>query len=339
MRWEGYRSVAVRKLDLPGDIPARMKLPHVIELAASIKKLGADPIHAPSIDGATNKLLAGRDRMAALLLNNAKAVWCHVAGEVSEQDALDLEVDENLHRRQDNRDDLIARRVAKVAGQLPDEMSNNGPGRKKTRETRAREQVAQELGTTPEAVRAATKRAAEPDEEPAGPVELAPPVETWGVPVEHLAQEFASVRIAQEAMRAADRSLQQAQRVLSGMEDSGGIAAQLGVVVYNSVHQAAALLRSRIPTALCPYCKGLANRRARCTGCGGLGYVSKDALLGVADELKQGGALACVPDGKGGFVLVSAQRSNGAKPDPVKKLQLQDADGNPIEVPGEDEPF
>lgn len=348
MKWAGYAEVPIKRLTLPGDIPARQQMPRVMDLARSIELLGDEPINALVVDRATMTLIAGRDRVAALLRLKAKKAWCHMASDVSDQDRLDLEIDENLHRRADDRDKLIASRVAKVAADLiPDKMSaiNAGKtGAKKTAKGVAREQVARELDTTPEAVRAAEKRARdEEDAQIAVAQEIAPPVETWGVSVEHLAQEFASVRIAQEAMRAADRHLQSAQRVLGGIEDGGGVAAQLGVLVYNSVHQAAALLRSRIPTALCPYCKGMLTKREKCGGCSAIGYVSDDALLGVADELKLSGKLACVPDGKGGFKrLASAGPYGGVTGQSSvtpKKLQIQDAEGNPLKLPTPDEDF
>jgi len=339
MNWVGYAKVPVKRLKLPGDIPARMKMPHVIELSDSIASSGDELVNAPAVDRDTMELLAGSDRMAAELLRKSKAVWCHMATDVSESDRANVEFIENFHRRVDDRDKLIARRVERIAGKLnPDKVSaiNVGKtGAKKTAKGLAREQVARELDTTPEAVRAAEKRAAEPDE-PSPEVEkqeLPPPVETWGVPVEHLAQEFASVRIAQEAMRVADRHLQSAQRALSALKDGGGIAAHIHARLYSTVHSAAAHVRSDIPEALCPYCKGLAHRRDKCNGCQGIGYVGSEGLLGVAEELKLGGPLACVPDGKGGFVKVVQPKAAPKG----KALQIQDADGNPIAVPAEDE--
>jgi len=343
MKWAGYAQVALSKLKLPGDIKARMGMPRVMDLARSIELLGDEPINALAVEKDGLVLIAGRDRTAALMRLGAKKAWCHLAVDVTDQDRLDLEIDENLHRRQDDRDKLIARRVAKVAGELSDEMSDNSPrqpGRPKSKQTKAREVVARELDTTPEAVRAAEKRAeAEEREETAEPVVVPPPVETWGVPVEHLTQEFASVRIAQEAMRVADRHLRQAQSALAALEDGGGVCAAFHMLVYGEVHQAASRLRSFIPTALCPYCKGLAHRRERCSGCSGAGYVSDDALLGVAEELRAKGPGAVVPDGRGGFVLVVAQRSKGAKPVAPKALKILDANDNPIVVADEDFPF
>src|SRR5689334_5170771 len=188
LRWLGYKQVGVNTIVLPSDVKRRMKAPHVIELAKSIAELGEEPIHAPTIANRTRKLIAGRDRMAALLINGVKSCWVRMV-EGTPQELADLEVDENLHRRQDNRDELIARRVAKVegqieaeieAGQLPDTASGNA-GRPKSARGQARERVARELGTTPEAVRAAETRAAREDDEPIQVGPLPPPVEIWGI--------------------------------------------------------------------------------------------------------------------------------------------------------------
>jgi hypothetical protein len=359
VKWLGYQQLPLSKLKLPGDIKARMSRPRVEDLANSIQLLGDEPINALTVEKDGLVLIAGRDRTAALMKLGVKKVWCHIAVEMTEEDRADIEMFENLHRRQDNRDDLIARRVKRVEGELLDKMSDNSPrqpGRPKSTKAAAREVVARELDTTPEAVRAAEKRAEQATAEdmaddgaPCVHVDVPPPVETWGVPVEHLAQEFASVRIAQEAMRAADRHMQQAQRALSALEDGGGIAGQLHSRLYGGVHATAAQLRASIPSALCPYCKGLANRRATCGGCGGLGYVGDDALLGVHDGLKLRGADAVVPDGRGGFVKViggtagnsgvSGRVEPAAVPPTNRRLNIQDAEGNPIVVPDEAVPF
>jgi hypothetical protein len=232
MKWMGYRHVAVDSIVLPGDINKRMKRPHVVELAKSIRELGDEPIHAPTVTAKGSKLVAGRDRMAALLLNESEDCWVRLV-EGSKQELADLEVDENLHRRHDDRDDLIARRVAKVAGeveaagQLPDAVYGN-PGRPKTARGAARERVARELGTTPDAIRAAEHRAtAKKSEVSPAAIEgkpLVPPVEIWGLPIPEAmpGYEFAEIVNVQREIDAADKALRAAQAALTKLGESGG---------------------------------------------------------------------------------------------------------------------
>jgi hypothetical protein len=352
LRWMGYKQVAVKTIVLPSDVKRRQKLPHVIELAKSIAELGEEPIHAPTIAAKTKKLIAGRDRMAALLLNEVSDCWVRLV-EGTKQELADLEVDENLHRRHDNRDELIARRVAKVegqieaeieAGELPDTAYGNA-GRPKTARGEARERVARELGTTSEAVRAAEHRAtAKASPAPSEGKPLVPPVEIWGLPIPEAmpGYEFAEIVNVQREIDAADKALRAAQAALTKLGEGGGcgvIGQRLAAMLRANVHDVAAAVRRARPAALCPYCKGIVERRAKCTGCQGIGYVGEEALEGIADELKRPGAGAMVFDGGRLIPIAKARDTKPARgpiaPQPKpqsKRLQIQDGDGNPIDV-------
>ncbi|HET7036571.1 MAG TPA: ParB/RepB/Spo0J family partition protein [Thermomicrobiaceae bacterium] len=359
LRWMGYKQVAVKTIVLPSDVKKRQKLPHVVELARSIAELGDEPIHAPTIAAKSKKLIAGRDRMAALLLNGVKSCWVRMADGTAKELA-DLEIDENLHRRQDDRDALIARRVNKVtaeveaAGELPDTVSGK-PGRKKTAHGQARERVARELGTTPEAIRAAEARAAAPDPVPM-PQQVLPPVETWGIAETFFPQgELDAARRVQEVIDAADAKLKAAQGILSGLKDGCGQVGQRAyALLYEHVHQVADAVRRARPEYVCPYCKYVPSMRPTCPGCAGVGFTGPDSLEAVADELTHVDEYAVVVDGRGGFIPIAQARArNGGppargiveqpairpQPKPVKKLQIQDGDGNPLNFEDDGIPF
>jgi ParB-like chromosome segregation protein Spo0J len=350
MKWEGYRLVPVKKIGLPGDIAARQKQLHVIELAESIKKLGQQPIHAPSIDGRTHKLIAGRDRMAAILLLKLKAVWCHIADEVTEQDALDLEVEENLHRRQDNRDDLIARRVKKVAASVKEERAaapatDRGRGRPKSPEGEAREIVAREIGATPEAVRAAQTRASGELPDKKSDKSTKPPVTTYGI---ELSPENArAISGVQDLIDQADSFLRRAQGALTTLKGLNAIGAALWTRLQADVHRAADGVRRERPTSVCPCCKLIPARVGNCTFCGGLGVIGEDKLAAVAPELLLTGNKAMVADGRGEFVPYASALS-GTAPSPratkpAKKLTVEMVGPNgqvtPVDLDDQDEPF
>jgi len=355
MKWDGYRLVPVKKIGLPGDIAARQKQPNVVELAESIKKLGQQPIHAPSIDGRTHQLIAGRDRMAAILLLKLKEVWCHVASDVTEQDALDLEVEENLHRRQDNRDELIARRVKKVAATVKEERAaapptDRGRGRPKSPEGEAREIVAREIGATPEAVRAATTRASGELPDKKSDISTKPPVTTYGVPLPtDLAQVITQ---AQEHIDAADSHLRRAQAAITALGKQGSLGGPLESRIKAELHRAADTVRRERPDSICPVCKLISARQLGCHFCGGIGVVSNDKLAGAAPELLAGGDKAVVPDGRGGFLPYAREAAGGEQPKkPATKakprLRVQDEHGNPfpmddvpaVDLDAEDDPF
>lgn len=341
MKWLGYRQMAVKDIVMDGSVRRRMKEPRVLELAADTTELGDELINAPAVRKSDSTLRAGRDRMASVLVRKASKVWVHLF-EGTDQEAKDVEDSENLWRRSlsaEERDALIARRVRTVAGGLLVEKTGNA-GRPKSVATAAREKVARELGTTPEAIRSAEKRAAEdeagdPTESIEQAAELAPPVDTWDVPVDHLAQEFAQVRIAQAAIDETDRHLRAAQRALSALRpehsDLGSVTSAVYSRIYHQLHQVADEVRRSRPDVLCVYCKGLAHRRGTCGGCLNLGYMSKDGLEYVAPELLKRGDEAVVVNGRGGFETLAQARTPKPKAEAKgKKLKIEDEEGNDL---------
>lgn len=333
MKWLAVKRVTLARVIVPGSFTKRLKQPHVKELAKSIQESGV--IALPVISTA-NELVAGGDRFAALMLNGTKAHDMRVVEGTPRELEL-IQIDENLKRRQDDRDVLIKRRV-ELGGELPVEPTGKA-GRPKTSHGAAREQVARELGSTPEAVRSAERRATAKDEpdDPSPSVNQAPPVITWGVPIDHLKEEFGAIRLAQVALKETDRHLKQAQRALTTLDgQQGSIGHALYYRLKEAVHGAADTVRRAIPDALCPYCKGMLHRRNTCSGCSGFGYVGNDALDGVAPELLKVGADAVVINGKGGFEPIASARvvrtPVKAAPKPGKKLRIEDDKGHVIEV-------
>ncbi|MEP6652075.1 MAG: ParB N-terminal domain-containing protein [Myxococcales bacterium] len=337
MIWRGYLQFPVKKLKLPGDISQRQKQQHVVELAKSIEDNGGDPIHAPTVNADTMTLIAGRDRMAALLLNKAKKVWCHVMAEVSEEDARNVEIDENLHRRRDDRDELIARRFRRLAEEFrQDDAEQSGKvshnaGRPTTAETRAAEKLARHAGVTPRAIRQAVSRVEghshRPGEEKETPKKRPdpPPVDTWGLP---MAQDDADeVRMVQAAMDRMDHLLRNAQAASKPLEQSP-VGARIYQRLKATLHAAAYEVRSHRPTAFCPYCKRLPDRVAACSGCSGIGYVGVESTWVVADELKRRGEDAVVVDGRGGFTRVASLSALAAN----VEQHVADADGNELTI-------
>ena len=160
MTWLGVKKVPLSRIKVEGTFGKRKKADHVKELAKSIDRSG---VIALPVISTTNELIAGGDRLAALMLNGVKSHDVRVVEGTVTELAI-LQVEENLRRRVDNRDELIARYVDLVeagsTAQLPVAVTGNA-GRPKSTRGAAREHVARELGTTPEAVRSAEKRAAE----------------------------------------------------------------------------------------------------------------------------------------------------------------------------------
>jgi hypothetical protein len=109
MRWIGYKKISFKSITLDAaDIRKRSKLAHVADLASDIRDKGQEPIHAPTVRMPGGVLLCGRDRMAALLTLKTKKLWVRLC-ECTDAEAADLEASENVHRRNDNRNDVLAR--------------------------------------------------------------------------------------------------------------------------------------------------------------------------------------------------------------------------------------
>jgi len=341
VKWLGYRQLAGKSIKRPGDIAARMKEPRVVELADSIRHLGEEPIHAPTVDEA-GALIAGRDRMAALLNLKAKRIWVRVAGGLTEQERLDLEVDENLRRRVENRDELIARKVQRLvtAALTQGEGGRNVRLGRQAATAAARKKVAAQLDTTTEAVRAAEKRArqesareerrpsaatpiAEADDgaEDVGapvpaPVEAlpsSPPVRAWGVvPIGHV--EALELQEVQDRCDQIDKLLRQAQAIATGCRIASPVAQAAMARAKAAAHAAAAEVRACRPDVECPFCKRVPCRLAACGACGGTGYLTEQQIFGVDDRMLIGGDGAVVPDGRGGMVPASGALAIGAPP-------------------------
>lgn len=344
MNWLKPTTVKVKALRLPGDIQQRKGQPHVIELAESIReRTGGRPIHLPTVEYPSMSLIAGRDRVAALLLNGARSIEVQLVSQVTEKERRDLERDENIHRRVDDRDALIRQRVdereAEIEESRRDVPPEPKPGRPKTARGEAREQVARELGTTPDAVRVAEARAVAeelPNKSSETQPPLPPPVETYGLPLvsDVEAQELRDV---QAAIDEADHALRRAQAALRRVE---GVPLFRGVSqLLAQVHGVGVEVRRARPTAVCPYCKRLPGMVGLCRGCNGSAFVSADALLGIADELKLGGAQAMVTQ-QGRLVPYSqAAESKAAAPakteKPAKKIRVE-FEGPPAPAPPAD---
>lgn len=330
MIWLTPTCLPIKTLGLPGDVKSRMKLPHVIELAESIReRTGNRPIHLPTIEYPSKELLAGGDRIAACLINGDAKVWVQPVSQLTDQERRDIVRDENLHRRADDRDALIRQRVAEREEEIqaqrieagPDVRDDDGflirkPGRKKTAKGEAREEVARELGTTPGAVRAAEARASAPhvhfwtavEDDGDGVTEACscgetrggdgpvpgppPPVDTYGLPLLTDVVETAQVILQQEIIAHADAALRRAQAELGKLANLPMVRGAQQLIAQ--VHEVAAAVRRARWSAVCPYCKRLPHFVIGCKPCGTSGFVGADDMLGVADELKLGGEQAMV---------------------------------------------
>lgn len=313
---------------------SRLKEPHVRELAASIAKLGLleDILVTEKTKAQPRRIVAGRDRLAALMLNDVKE---HVVQVVSGTD-LELrraELEENLMRRRGDDYDAMtseliditaqemqieadrqreeeAKKEAEAAGKGKTKKAREAgkKGRKKSTRSAAMEAVAKATQRTPEAVRQSDKRHRGAEAAKTAPVKLPTDiVESWGIELTpKQVGELANVVELQDAMALSLADIKAAQRKLK--EALGGKKDVVRSTAYAALSPALESLtdvfKANYKTAVCPYCC-LGARRETCTGCNGVGFIGPVLLEHVPAELKKKGKAKMVLDGKGGFELLA----------------------------------
>lgn len=296
----GYANLPLSRIVLPGDFGAYTKAhqAEVDELSGARKALLL--AHAPTVDKHTMTLIAGRRRFAGLLNDGVKRTWIHLV-EGTPAELRRLTASENLHRG--HADDLSALRVAYVeetAAEVEAERAELPPdrprkaGRPVTAKGEARVRAARDLGTTPEALRKAESREA---------AKTAPASITDGP----RADSRSSVEMHGMAARAEWlRDVNQIVVALGGIDgklrgmQTSHVALQMGS--FPSTQQAARLalqeagasVRGMIPHCACVFCRdpdGSAGRRAKCSACGDLGYLTAEqAQRAPAEQLQPGAA-------------------------------------------------
>jgi hypothetical protein len=202
---------------------------------------------------------------------------CHIdtesvaAGVIQFYPGADGELLESVPWSVPSRDDLVSAVLAAEPTPEP-----RKAGRPKSRRGKALDQIAAEVGRTPNAVRKATERQAKKRE--LNVIELwgreQPPA--WLDPVLEARAGFTDAAAKVQAAMAALTRLGSASQLRDGV-----LGAQHGAL--KEVGQQLRLCR---PAALCAWCKNLRGVVGNCTACRGLGYLTEEELGQVPDKLK-----------------------------------------------------
>lgn len=295
MKFLGSKNIMLRRIKGPGDIKKRVSDPRVHELAESIMELGGTiaPIVVRKFD---TKLIAGRDRYAAHLINaqlhpkrdeDGKLIEPVVSVmyvEATDQEAKKLERHENIFRRHDpsERQRLLAEMSNEVTEEIlqaEPELRPDGPGPTKSARGKARQIVADKMGTTPETVRQAEHKANNKAKPPPG----VKPVNVFGMVVDpELLDSIEDIR------KVVDDSAALVSRALAAMTRLGTSrpfpAAQLQSI-QQALRDVGHSIRRMSPEAICPHCKCIPQLQMTCVGCAGVGWVSAPMLVGVPKNL------------------------------------------------------
>lgn len=274
----GFRVMELRSLKFDmEDIRARQAKPDVIELAKSRERIALHPI---TVNAKNKELIAGRDRLAADLLNKVQRAPVRLI-EGPDEEMRDVEDEENIRRRHEDRDGLIARYVARktaklkeAAPELLDKIPNNSPspkrGRPKLPETAVREELAAKLDVTTGAIRKAEARSARPAPASVAGAAASPPIALKG---KFSTPAFLDkVREVQAAIDVADKAMRSVQGALARLTDLPFARAALQQL-QERAHALAADVRAMRPRSLCLGIHG----KTPCQLCGGAGWLGSDA--------------------------------------------------------------
>lgn len=340
MKWLGVKRVAIKSIVLPGNFAATKAAPRISDLATMIRRTDG-PIHFPVVEAKSMRLLAGHDRIAALMALKEKRVevrmWEGDADEFPEVQAI-----ENVARRHDDRPSLIAElaridalRDAPQASETEDLTQETVSRRRDTAgrvkeppQTKAAEtnkRVAAAAGVSVKTVRNAKAAAKSKDEASStadplvGGSKHAPAVEAEPALIAPLPDGFNAfglevssehrdrIEMLETMLEAWSRVTTNLLTELSRIEKISNpplISRQAAESIRDKAHALGHVVREAIPTSLCFYCKNDDRAVVHCPACGSTGFVGRHAGDNVPPELKTVGVAARIAvDGR--FILAS----------------------------------
>lgn len=281
MKRIGHRMVKVSSVKLSGDMRLRQEKAHVRVLADSMGNLGPlqDPVvrHAPNTPDHL-RLLAGRDRFAAHMLNQTLEVDVLLV-ECDDTEAKQIELVENGHRRHSEVEQIHAleelNRLLAASKRALIEETGLEPTKRAVRQRAA--EVTHVLPETLERQEARLRAATGQQTRQNG-------IETWGMELDdEWWSKVQTVTVAMEALATKLTSAFAASKILS---ERSLVPTYIGQDVRQQLQALSNLVRANIPVALCPYCKGLTGIMEECVPCQMTGWVGREKMKGVPDEFK-----------------------------------------------------
>ncbi|HVQ52911.1 MAG TPA: ParB/RepB/Spo0J family partition protein [Mycobacterium sp.] len=310
------KKLAVSSIVLPGNFAATRAADRIGDLAASMEEHGVFSLPVVTWDGSRWKLIAGHDRVAALMRIKAKQALCIVVSG-DERSLRRLSVAENLYRRHDDKAELlrlIDERAAEPGEELGDTVAEVPAHRPATARGKARAAVAKATGRNPRSLARADQREAKKvaQKEDRGGTEAGEAPQPAPV-ADHQAETMARlvaakfdflgttpglawllrvedvIAIIDEADKLCRLAQSQVTELLH-MTFPGALQQRL----KEDTHHAAASLRQARPCMVCPWCKdtSLGGGRAPCLPCSSTGYIVEEQRGGVPKELLQPGVVA-----------------------------------------------
>jgi len=303
-----FQHVSLSRLRLPGTIRELAQDPDLDSLAMALRQVGqANPI---MIRKDPFRLIHGHDRAAAAIRAGVDRLWvCWV--DCTDDEAEAMSISENLHRRNSQELGESQATAARLIELLSRRVTAEDPvteleGKPVHPRVLARRAAAQQMGLSPETVRAyesrERKRQGLPPLRAGRPPKSQlekPPINTLGVVADDAF--LRAVREVSVYLEAAARKVRDARGHLQA------ITTPLPKVSLQSLIGSATELLKQLnglaPATVCPYCKGIPELAQSCQACSSAGWFGASQSGGVPRELLDD-ADPRVVDKDGGIVSV-----------------------------------
>lgn len=293
-----YKAVKLSTLKLPGGIRAFLQDKDE-PMAESIKELGI--LQPPLIRKEDGRLLCGRRRIAAAIAAGHETIWIKYV-ECTDSEAELATLSENAYRQHLSRKeqtDLILEIVKKRAANMkPEELTQGTTGRRRSAESLAMSQVAQQLGINENNLRVAKSRRKKAKE---GRSETRPAPQPKTFELVSLGAD-----VSDELNSAASEVAELLGHATRLMRDARGRIQAINTplpgtsvqALCGSAEELIGALSALAPHSVCPYCKGLQELQKDCTGCDSAGWFGSGQLASAPTKLLDPDDVHVVVDGE-----------------------------------------
>lgn len=298
MKRIGVKRIKLSSIKAGGDVAKLRSDPLVKAIQSSLVTTGGQPAE-PIVVDKNNNIVAGRKRLAACL--NEKVPFVDVMvfdGTADELEQICLV--ENVRRRHlvgPELDEEISKLVTLQMASVPHEDTDGEDeeeepaekeepkrGRPKTDTTKAREVVAAKIGTTPEAVRSAEKRA----KQAAAPKE---PVKTPPAIDRDSAIDMLGVDAPAKLIKLTNEEHSLLSDLYSDLVEMSKRITRISkatgrtyTALDEAVHNAGAVCKREVPSHICVWCKCHSRLQKTCLGCKGKGYLTVGEMEAIHDK-------------------------------------------------------
>ena len=280
-----YKQVKLSTLKLPGGIREFLQRDDE-SMIESIKEIGM--LHPPVFRREDGRLLCGRRRIAAALNAGQETIWIKYV-DCTDPEAELATLSENAYRQHLSRQeqtDLILRIVEKRAANMnPEDLPEGTMGRRRSTESLAMAQVAQQLGVKENTLRVAKSRRKKAKQDQEKPAAKPKPkgFELVSLGADVSSELNGSAGRVSELLNHATRLVREAKGQIEEIDTPlPGTSVQ---TLCQEADELSRTLSALVPHSVCPYCKNIEELQGDCDGCNSAGWLGGGQLASVPTKL------------------------------------------------------